>query len=419
MKRIILLLSLLLIGRTEAWATPTCAESLGNVFTPAQRVQLCSIFGSAITGSLVPNTDNAYDLGSTSKTWRTLYTGTSIVAKTSEILRVRQDPQRLFTFDGSSDTALTLAWGDGGTTATQTFTIASGNADADDDSTLFLSGGGAYASDGTRGSGLRLSGNEDGNGDTVLNSGAVSGGDVILSAPASNGNVYFQTAGQNRWSIANGGKLTQDATNGDSVIFSSATAAKSTILQAADSVGIGIGGGTTVAQTGANGAVIQLQGGTAGGGTAGYGLVYGGAFSTGSLYLGTTHASASILFRGGSGGSAGNNTLWSITNTGVLSNDGTNGSDINFSKPGTTIAIQESSAGAACSGSVTANATTPVVTSTTCATTAQRLFLTKTSNSTVNGSCYQSAISNGVSFSITCLATDTGTYNWFILHESP
>lgn len=86
---------------------------------------------------------------------------------------------------------------------------------------------------------------------------------------------------------------------------------------------------------------------------------------------------------------------------------------------GNTIAIQEATAGSACSGQVTANATTPVVTSTTCATTGSRIFLTKTATSAVNGSCYVSAISNGVSFSITCLATDTGTYNWFIVHEAP
>lgn len=93
--------------------------------------------------------------------------------------------------------------------------------------------------------------------------------------------------------------------------------------------------------------------------------------------------------------------------------------DIASGTSGSTLALQEATAGAACSGSVTANATTPVVTSTTCATTASRIFLTKTSTSTVNGSCYISAISNGVSFSITCLATDTGTYNFVIFHESP
>lgn len=92
--------------------------------------------------------------------------------------------------------------------------------------------------------------------------------------------------------------------------------------------------------------------------------------------------------------------------------------DINFNLSGGTIAIQEATGANACSGTVTANATTPVVTSTTCATTGSRIFLTKTANSTVNGSCFISALSTGVSFSITCLATDTGAYNWFIVHEA-
>jgi hypothetical protein len=86
---------------------------------------------------------------------------------------------------------------------------------------------------------------------------------------------------------------------------------------------------------------------------------------------------------------------------------------------GKTIALQEATAASACSGSVTANGTTPVVITTTCSQTGQRLFLTKTSTSTVNGSCYQSAVSNGVSTTITCLASDTGTYNWMIIHEAP
>lgn len=93
--------------------------------------------------------------------------------------------------------------------------------------------------------------------------------------------------------------------------------------------------------------------------------------------------------------------------------------DVNMNTSGQTLAIQEATAANACSGSVTANGTTPVATSTTCWTTGSRVFLTKTSTSAVNGSCYISATSNGVSFTITCLATDTGTYNWFIIHEAP
>lgn len=124
----------------------------------------------------------------------------------STILDARNDPQRLFTFNGSSDTIMTLNWGDGGTTASQTMTIASGNADADDDSLLYLSGGGAYALDGSRGAGLVLGGDQ-ANNDAVLNAGLNSGGDVVVTAPASNGNFYVQTAGATKWTVDSTGTL--------------------------------------------------------------------------------------------------------------------------------------------------------------------------------------------------------------------
>jgi hypothetical protein len=84
-----------------------------------------------------------------------------------------------------------------------------------------------------------------------------------------------------------------------------------------------------------------------------------------------------------------------------------------------TLALQESSAGAACSGTLTANGATPVVTSTTCAITGSRIFLSRTSAETGVVQAWKSALSTGVSFSVTGEAGDTGTYDWFIIHESP
>lgn len=86
---------------------------------------------------------------------------------------------------------------------------------------------------------------------------------------------------------------------------------------------------------------------------------------------------------------------------------------------GNTLAIQEATAGSACSGTLTLNGATPVVTSTTCATTGSRIFLTRTSVETTALNPYVSAISTGVSFSVTSEAGDTGTMNWFIIHEAP
>ena len=90
-----------------------------------------------------------------------------------------------------------------------------------------------------------------------------------------------------------------------------------------------------------------------------------------------------------------------------------------FQSSGQTLGIQEATAGAACSGTLTANGATPVVTSTTCAITGARIFLSRTSAESAVANAWVSAISTGVSFSITGEAGDTGTYNWFIIHESP
>lgn len=93
--------------------------------------------------------------------------------------------------------------------------------------------------------------------------------------------------------------------------------------------------------------------------------------------------------------------------------------DLNFGVGLATIGFQEATAGTACSGTLTANGATPVVTSTTCATTGSRIFVTRTSAETTALNGYISAISNGVSFSFTSEAGDTGTYNWVIFHEAP
>jgi len=199
------------------------------------------------------------------------------------ILQLEDDANRLINFSAGSDAALSATWGDGGATATQILTVSASTADADDDSTLILCGGGGTA--GTRGACITLPGEE----------------------------------------VSGGGDITINTGTGDFVLFSSA--------------------GTAVA---------------------------------------------------------------AISSTLGLS----------FQQSGTTIEIQEATAGAACSGTLTANGGTPVVVSTTCATTGSRIFTQRTSaeTGTVNG--WISAISNGVSFSFTSEAADTGTYNWFIIHEA-
>lgn len=109
---------------------------------------------------------------------------------------------------------------------------------------------------------------------------------------------------------------------------------------------------------------------------------------------------------------------WAVANNGQLINNATNGGDAVLTKTGTTLSIQEATAGSACSGTLTANGATPVVTSTSCALTGSRIFLSRTSAETGTVSAWISALSTGVSFSITSEAADTGTYNWVIFHEA-
>lgn len=187
MKKLVFVLMFLGLLVSAAHAD-TCGTSLMPAFTATQATQLCAKFGSATNHSLIPSADNTYDLGSASFTWRTLYTGTSRIAKTSDILRVQQDANRLFTWDASSDTAFTMTFGDGGTTALQVLTISPSTADADDDATLQL----GFAS-GTRGAGITLPGEE------------VSGGaDIVYNAGTSDVHS-FQVAGTQSALIDSGG----------------------------------------------------------------------------------------------------------------------------------------------------------------------------------------------------------------------
>lgn len=108
---------------------------------------------------------------------KTVLFGSGTLESASDvILKTDSDAQRLLTFGASSDTALTLKFGDGGTTATQQIFIGASTADADDDSTLVIGGGGAAGS--TRGATITLPGEEvAGGGDLTFDTGV---GDHII-----------------------------------------------------------------------------------------------------------------------------------------------------------------------------------------------------------------------------------------------
>lgn len=84
------------------------------------------------------------------------------------------------------------------------------------------------------------------------------------------------------------------------------------------------------------------------------------------------------------------------------------------------IYLQEATAGSKCMGQLTCNGASDVVTATTCAKTAARIFLTRASlDADTTGDFYVKAISNGVSFTVACEANDTAVLNWIIFNESP
>ena len=148
--------------------------------------------------------------------------------------------------------------------------------------------------------------------------------------------------------------------------------------------------------------------------TGGQVALLGGAVATGHVRHILGHASARVTFEDSAG-----NTMWNIDDTGSLYNVAGQGLDISFAATGTTIAIQEATGASACSGTATLTAATPLVVSTTCATTGSRVLLTRTSlDADTTGDMAVTTAPNGSSFSVTSETSDTGTINWFIIHES-
>lgn len=196
---------------------------------------------------------------------------------------------------------------------------------------------------------------------------------------------------------------------GTSIIGTAASTLIATnTADAADSKAFAIAGGGAVGST--RGSSITVTGNEEA--STGQITLEGGNIAT--SHINNVLRGSGAEFRVSNGG----NRLWSIPSTGALTSDATNGGGIVLAKTGTTVALDSGTAATTCSGTLTANGATPVVTSTTCALTASRIFLSKQSASTaVNGSCTVTAISNGVSFTVACLATDTGTYNFWITQE--
>lgn len=154
-----------------------------------------------------------------------LFTGAA--ASGQVLMLLRGDSQRLLTFDGSADAALAHYFGDGGTTAVQQYTVRGSTADADDDSTLLLTGAGAIAADGSRGGYISLAGEE-----------VAGGGDITYVAGASDTHIFnvgaatALTVGTN---VVGTGEITSSSTGslGWSYVTGANTACTTTCTSAA------------------------------------------------------------------------------------------------------------------------------------------------------------------------------------------
>jgi hypothetical protein len=312
----VFLAALLSLVCASAALADTCGKNLTGPFPAPQANKLCATFlgSSTLSSTITPGTDNTYDIGTSSAGLRSLYADTSVLTPLlippgALVARVDADAQRLFTWDASSDTALSSTFGDAGVTATQALVSSASTSDADDDSTWRLCGGGGYAADGSRGACISLLGEE-----------ATGGGDITYVAGAS-----------------------------DTHVFSA--------------------GSTETMSIGATGLVTAAAGVTA---TAGNVTATAGGFV----------ASAS----------------------------------------GQTLHLQEATAGTKCMGTATANGTTAVTVSTTCALTASRIFISRTSAvaaGVTEPGCWATNIVNATSFDLDCNdAAEDSTFNWIIFQEA-
>lgn len=184
MKKILALVASLLIA-SSAYAD-ACGAALTGPFPAAQALKLCS------TMLPVSTVDNPFTL------------------------TLGGDAQRLLKIGASSDTAFTMRWGDAGTTAAQTLGISGTTADADDDAVLNLTGGGAFAADGSRGSSITLPGADSASPDMQIDSGAAAGTDIyIQNNNTSDGTIQAYVGGNQAWIMETDGDITGGAGSGN------------------------------------------------------------------------------------------------------------------------------------------------------------------------------------------------------------
>lgn len=168
MRKILLFLFAFLLAAANARAE-TETQIMNHLVGLGVESRGAAYIASLVTGGNVAADNNVYELARNAansadiNVWKINATDDLVINSSAGdpiILQLEDDAQRTIQFSAASDVAIKATFGDGGTTAVQQLTVSAATADADDDSTLFLAGGGAVAADGSRGAYISLPGEE-------------------------------------------------------------------------------------------------------------------------------------------------------------------------------------------------------------------------------------------------------------------
>ena len=185
--------------------------------------------------------------------------------------------------------------------------------------------------------------------------------------------------------------VTDDLTVGDDI-----TLGTSSVINGTTSILVGIGGTNQVSLT--DGALLPVTDDDVDLGSAS--AEFQDAFFDGTVTADAISSSGSVTITGSSAHA-------DIQNGSVL-----------FRASGRTIFLEDDTASSSCLGTATLNGTSAVTVSTTCITAGDKVFLTRTSETSATGNAFVSNIVNGVSFDIDSdTASDDSTVNWFIVKQ--
>lgn len=220
-------------------------------------------------------------------TFTFLQTPGSVVGAGALYLNPANDSNRLFRFNATADDDLRFTFGDAGVTPSQQFLLASSTPDGDDDSFAYVLGGGAVGSQGSRGAGLKVEGNEvSGGGDLLLFSGNASGSQIEIKP---------QNDTQRQFTFDATSDTAHTLTYGDSGVTSLQTFTISASTSDSDDDGETIlcGGG---AFGSSRGGCIDLYG-NENGGAPGYAYFQSGNVSGASVQLTVNSSDGTIIHR--------------------------------------------------------------------------------------------------------------------------